>query len=186
MLAFPFLPSSLLAVPGCRQLEAVDQDCILRNAALGVSPSGQSRAGERQFLVLFFSLPSCCSFSSSFRSCIFSLPYIAKAVLPCQKILLSFPSLYPTLLFMPILCSFTASPLLLHLYGIVLLCSCFVLFLLPTFLDIVLCSLHHARMSQGFVSLRALRESHWGHHWWRELCRKDARGLKLEFEGLGE
>lgn len=71
----------------------------LGNAAYrGPLPATQSRAGKGQFLVLF-SLPSL--FSSVIIWILLFLTaqsYIAKALLPCQKIFLSFLSSYPVLI----------------------------------------------------------------------------------------
>lgn len=73
--------------------------------------SQQHRAEQEKdnFLSSSMLFHLCCSFLSSFRFCIFSLLYVARALLPCQKILVSFLSHHPTLLSMPILCSFTVS-----------------------------------------------------------------------------
>lgn len=75
----------------------------------GVS-SQQHRAEQKNnFLSSSILFHLCCSFLSSFKFCVFSLLYIARALLPCQKILVSFLSHHPTLLFMPIPCSFAIS-----------------------------------------------------------------------------
>lgn len=124
----------------------------------GHLPAAQSRAGEEQFLVLVFLFHLCCPFLSSFRICIFSLPYIAKALLPCQEILIRFLSHHLTLLFMPILYSFTISLVLLHLLAVALFCLFLCATASPHLSGYSLCGLHHAWVSQGlWVALQVER-----------------------------
>lgn len=108
--------------------------------------AGQSRAAGK-FLVLF-SFPSL----SSFFIFLYILYFIAAlycysfASLTEKSHEFSFPSSYTV--FMDILYFYF---LLLHFWGVTTFCSCFsVLLLLLTFLNILLHSLHHAQVTQGF------------------------------------
>lgn len=121
-----------------------------------ISQQHRAEQEKNNFLSSSFSSISvvlfCHHLDSVFSHC------FTKALLPCQEILIRFLSYHPTLLFMPVLYSFTISLVLRHLLAVALFCLLLCATASPHLSGYSLCGLHHAWVGQGlWVALQVER-----------------------------